>query len=251
VWFHSPHADVVAGPEYLKQYPDRGEAAHYYGCVTELDDQVGRLHKTLKSLSLFENTLIFFCSDNGPEGRRVTGRFAGTTGGFRGRKRALYEGGIRVPAFAVWPAKIEPGSTSDAICSTLDYFPTIAQVIGFEMPDDRPLDGQDILPILQGNSDRREVPLAFRFNGGTAAWVEAQYKLLVPSGELYNLEDDPQEQRNLAADEPERAQRMLAKLETFFEDVARSHSGGDYDDPDFRPTNRWRPLVTVKRSSAK
>ena len=68
VWFHAPHEDIEAGPDYLKMYEGHGEAAHFYGCITELDEQVGRIYETLEKTGTADNTLIFFCSDNGPEG---------------------------------------------------------------------------------------------------------------------------------------------------------------------------------------
>lgn len=91
VWFHAPHEDVQAGPEYLRKYAGHGEAAHFHGCITEMDEQVGRITRMLNKANVADNTLIFFCSDNGPEGKHASGRRAGTTGGLRGRKRALYD----------------------------------------------------------------------------------------------------------------------------------------------------------------
>ena len=242
VWFHAPHADVVAGPDYLDMYKEHGEAAHYYGCVTEMDEQVGRIHATLEELDVFGETLIFFCSDNGPEGRRPQGRFAGITGGLRGRKRALYEGGVRVPAFVVWPGVVRANESTTRICSTLDYFPTIAGLVGYEMPDPRPLDGEDILPVLQGDNRPRRTPIPFRYASGRSAWIADGYKLVVPQYELYHLERDPTESTDLSADDPDRVARMKSALMEFFSSVENSHAGGDYGDEDFEPTNEWRPL---------
>lgn len=242
VWFHAPHAEVIAGPEYLAKYKDHGEAAHFYGCVTELDEQVGRIQRLLEELDVDQNTIIFFCSDNGPEGKEASGRFAGTTAGYRGRKRALYEGGVRVPALVVWPGKVEPNSTTDAICSTLDYFPTIQSIVGFEMPDDRPLDGESLLPVLTGETTERQGPIPFRFNGGRSAWVSNGYKLVMPQRELYDLKGDPFETKNVADSNRERVEQMEADLIRFFESVARSHAGEDYYQSTYSPTNKWKPL---------
>ena len=90
VWFHAPHEDIEAGPEYLAMYPDQGDGAHFFGCITELDEQVGRIRQTLDDLNVADNTLIFFCSDNGPEGKEPKGRRVGVTNGLRGRKRSLH-----------------------------------------------------------------------------------------------------------------------------------------------------------------
>lgn len=242
VWFHAPHEDVAAGPEYLARYKGHGDAAHFYGCITELDEQVGRIVRTLDDANVSDNTLIFFCSDNGPEGKAPGGRRAGVTDGLRGRKRALYDGGVRVPAFAVMPGQIPSGTTSDTILTTLDYFPTIQKIVGYKMPDDRPLDGQNIMPVLAGQSHERTTPIPFRYGAGVSSLVKDGYKYLLPANELYNLAADRAETRNLAATLPDRAAAMKAELITFFADVKRSHSGGDYPSSDYTPVDKWKPL---------
>ncbi len=121
VWFHEPHLPVVAGPEYTAMYPDRSKyEQHYFGCITAMDEQAGRLRTELESLGVMEDTLLAFTSDNGPEGDE---RAPGSTGGLRGRKRSLFEGGIRVPGLVAWPGRIAPGRTGFP-ASTSDYLPT-------------------------------------------------------------------------------------------------------------------------------
>jgi len=101
VWFHTPHAPVVAGPEYRAMYSAFSEEEqHYYGCITAMDEQVGRLNRLVKELGVEQDTMIWFCSDNGPEGGEElsrNGRSRGTTGGLRGRKRSLFRGRERQP----------------------------------------------------------------------------------------------------------------------------------------------------------
>lgn len=97
IWFHTPHLPCVAGPEHAALYNDLPlEERNYYGCITAMDEQIERLVNFLKRRGIYENTVIFFCSDNGPELNTP-----GTAGIFKGKKRSLYEGGIRVPAFMV------------------------------------------------------------------------------------------------------------------------------------------------------
>ena len=224
-------------------YPDAGDAAHYYGCITELDEQVGRIRATIEELGVADNTLIFFCSDNGPEGRTGTeGRRRGVTDGLRGRKRDLYDGGVRVPAFAVWPGKIQAETKNDSVLTTLDYFPTIARVVGYHMPDRRPIDGEDVLDILTGRSKARTKSIPFRYNEKQSSLVKGGYKLLLPAYELYDLSHDRPERKNLAAAMPEKARAMKAELVTFFESVKNSHSGSDYNDPSFKAVDPWQPL---------
>jgi len=246
VWFNAPHEPIKAGPDYLKMYEGYGEAAHYYGCITEMDEQIGRIRKSLREWGIAKNTLIFFCSDNGPEGKAPKGRKAGTTAGLRGRKRSLYEGGVRVPALVEWPGKLVPGSVIDVPCSTLDYFPTIQKMVGYQLPDDRPIDGQDIMPIITGQVNKREKAIPFRAKGG-AAIVKNGFKLLLPKGELYNLSNDWSEERNVAAEYPEQVTRMTRELMGYLESMKKSHAGADYNDPSFKPVNEWNAFRQGKK----
>lgn len=243
VWFHAPHEAVIAGPEYLKMYEGHGAAAHYYGSITELDDQVGRIVKTLDKAKQLENTIILFCSDNGPEGVVQKGIRAGTTNGLRGRKRALYEGGVRVPAFAVWPNHIKKGTCSKAALSTLDFFPTIQEIVKYQMPDNRPIDGENILPIFTKKTKNRSKSIPFRFSGGISSLVKGNYKLLYPFKELYNLSKDPFEEKDIAKKNLAKVAEMEKELLDVFKSVEKSQSGIDYNDPSFKPVDKWRRLV--------
>ena len=241
VWFNAPHEPIKAGPDYLAMYKGYGEAAHYFGCITELDEQVGRIRKRLKDLGVANNTLLCFCSDNGPEGKSPKGKKAGVTAGLRGRKRSLYDGGVRVPALAEWPGKIEAGSVVNTPCSTLDYFPMVANLTDYQMPDDRPIDGQDLMPILMGHTTNREKAIPFR-SRGNATIVKDQHKLVLPKGELYNLSDDWSEKNNIASGHPDRVKLMTAELMKYLDSMQKSHAGEDYNDPSFKPLDEWNSL---------
>ncbi len=133
IWFHTPHKPVVVGPKYRTVYSSYSEGEqHYYGCITAMDEQIGRLRAKLKELGVDENTMIWFCSDNGPEGRKLEGTSRGSAGPFRGRKRDLLEGGVRVPALLVWPEKVKKHSKIHMPCVTSDYFPTIIDILGID-----------------------------------------------------------------------------------------------------------------------
>jgi arylsulfatase A-like enzyme len=246
VWFHAPHEDIEAGPDYLKMYEGHGEAAHYYGCITELDEQVGRIRQTLDRLGVADSTLIFFCSDNGPEGKEPKGRRQGVTNGLRGRKRSVYDGGVRVPALAFWPGKLKAGTVIDTPLSTLDYFPTVATLIGYDMPDARPIDGQDVMPILVGETDHRDKAIPFRFNN-YATLVKDHYKFVLPQGELYDLSKDWSEESNVAPTHPARVIRMTSELRESLASMKRSHSGADYNDPSYKPVGKWNAFGEGKR----
>jgi arylsulfatase A-like enzyme len=242
VWFHAPHEAIEAGPEYLKMYEDQGDGAHYYGCITELDEQVGRIRNTLDRLNVADNTLLFFCSDNGPEGPAPKGKRQGVTKDLRGRKRSLYDGGVRVPALACWPGKLKPGTEINVPLSTLDYFPTIQALTGYQMPDPRPIDGQDIWPVLTGRTDTRTKAIPF-IRGDEITLVKDRFKLVLPKGELYDLSKDWSEKRNIAAAHPEKVTLMSREVDGILASMKASHAGGDYKDPAYKPIGKWKNLL--------
>lgn len=231
IWFHTPHLPVVAGPRYRAMY-DKYDLHHanYYGCITAMDEQVGRLRAELKQLNVAEDTLLWFGSDNGPEGNANS---PGSAGPFRGRKRDLLEGGIRVPALVEWPSKVQPGSVTDFPIVTSDYLPTILAATGISLPADRPLDGINLLPVLEGKLKTRLQPIGFQFQK-QAAWMTQQYKFLRTQKknkmqyQLFDLIADPGETTDISADHPELVKTYQTDLEDWIKSCANSNSGNDY-----------------------
>ncbi len=250
IWFHAPHGPVVAGPEFRRMYADRDEGEqHFYGSITALDVQVGRVREELRALGVADNTLLWFASDNGPEGDTGDeGTYRGSAGPFRGRKRSLWEGGIHVPGLLEWPARIKPGSTTAVACSTLDYFPTILDVLGFRA-DGRPepIDGISLVPLFEGRMRERPVPIPFETLGGAGtrvsrgsprvALVDNRYKLLTDfdasgAGDLlFDLIADRGETTNIAVQHADVVREMKARLVAFRESCKRSLAGHDYIEP--------------------
>jgi arylsulfatase A-like enzyme len=119
VWFHTPHNPVLAGPEYRNLYEHFDEnKQHYYGAITAMDEQIGRLRKEVRRLNIEQNTIVFFTSDNGPAtpdeaAGNVAQRLKGTAGPSRGSKFSLYEGGVRVPSLVEWPSLIKKHHKTD------------------------------------------------------------------------------------------------------------------------------------------
>jgi len=233
VWFHTPHLPVLTGDEYRKIYSGLSEdQQHYYGVLTALDEQVGRLRKKLQDLGVAENTILFYTSDNGPEGRSAKGRTQGLTNGLRGRKRSLYEGGIRVPGIVEWPNTIKAGTKVKTPGFTSDYFPTIARLVGLDLNENkRPYDGEDLLPYIMGEKKQRDLPLAFEYLA-QAALMDNEYKVYSKdkgeSFELYNILEDPAEKYNLAEEQPERLKQMAEYWRKWKKSQQNSAKGNDY-----------------------
>ncbi len=188
--------------------------------VTYLDTQVGKLLATLDELGLKDNTLVFFTSDNGPHKESANDpNFFHSSGAVRGTKRDLYDGGIRVPLLVRWPGKVKPG-VADHIAYHGDIVATLADVVGFKAPQG--LDSLSFEPTLRGHtSDQNQHEfLYWEFYEGAGAravrygqWKGVRPKWHAPL-ELYDVVADPKEQRNLAADHPELAQKIEAFMQS-------------------------------------
>ncbi|MSU50860.1 MAG: arylsulfatase [Opitutus sp.] len=203
---------------------------NYAAMVALLDRDVGRLLALLKELSLDENTLVFFTSDNGAEVSYFKERHAGTNvvpdyiralrshGALRGYKRDLYEGGIRVPLLARWPGKVKPG-VSDHVCAFWDVLPTLAELTAPPLPADP--DGISFLPTLLGQGPQRAHPhLYWEFHeGGFAQAVRFGDWKAVRRGpqeavELYDLKTDASETKDLSAAHPAEVRRAAALMQS-------------------------------------
>jgi len=233
IWFHAPHAPVVAGPQYRAMYADRSEdEQHYYGCITAMDEQIGRLREELEKLGVADQTLLWFCSDNGPDGDGLRGRPRGSAGPFRGRKRSLFEGGVRVPGLLVWPEKIAKPRAVEVPCSTSDYYPTVLDALGFAMKGQpEPIDGVSLMPLIEGRMESRPIPIGFQFQKQVSL-IDNRYKIISEDrGEtwmLYDLIEDPGERFDLAAQKPEILNEMRELFDNWRQSCGRSLAGEDY-----------------------
>jgi arylsulfatase A-like enzyme len=189
--------------------------------ITRLDRDVGRLFERLKALGLDEKTLVLFSSDNGPH--REGGNnpdFNDSNGPLRGIKRDLYEGGIRVPTIARWPGKVPAGTTSDFAGAFWDVLPTLAELAGAGGKVPTGLDGVSFVPTLRGNRDRQKqhdyLYWVFYERGGAEAVRQGKWKAVEqPLGtpvQLYNLEEDLGEQKDVAGQHPERVEKLRAVM---------------------------------------
>ena len=193
--------------------------------ISRLDRDIGQLLQKLKDLQVDDNTAVFFTSDNGPhkEGG-ADPKFFGSSGGQRGYKRDLYEGGIRVPMIVRWPARIKPGQVSDFAWANWDFLPTAADIAMTQSPTN--IDGISVYPLLTGQTQtnrheyfywefhERGFQQAVRMDNWKAVRPQAREKL-----ELYDLKTDAAEKNNVAEKNPE----VVAKLEKIFQ-TARAES---------------------------
>jgi arylsulfatase A len=243
-----PHAELFAPEKYIEKYRgkflpekqyegvDDGERlklgpygsqpeshAAFAAMINYLDDQVGEIISKLEELGIEKNTIIMFSSDNGPhlEGGADPDYFD-SNGIYKGYKRDLYEGGIRVPMIVRWPGKVKAGSQSDHISAFWDVMPTIAEIIDVKPPNE--MDGISFLPTLQSDEQEKHDHLYWEFHerGGRQALRKGDWKLVIYDvfkdgeikPELYNIKNDPGEENNLASEYPERVEELMGILKT-------------------------------------
>ena len=155
VWFGSPHGPHRAIEADRARYADQQKNfQHFYGEITGMDRAFGKLRKELGNLGIRENTILWYCSDNGGLPK------VGTTGG-RGNKGQVYEGGLRVPAILEWPARIAKPRTTDVPCNTSDIYPTLLDIAGVRMDNQPPLDGISLVRLINGRMKTRPKPMGF------------------------------------------------------------------------------------------
>ncbi|MDG3002940.1 sulfatase-like hydrolase/transferase [Paludisphaera mucosa] len=210
--------------------PDQALSAAYAGMVTRLDANVGRLVDRIESLGLSNDTLVVFASDNGATfeaGNLGVSSAVDSNRPFRGQKRTLWEGGIRIPAFARWPGRIPAGGVSQEVTGLIDLLPTFAAAAGAAVDPSWRVDGLNVLPAWLG---RGEVPgrtLFWEWRDEGAEQVAAMrgdFKLVVTRGgkpELYHVASDPAERRDVAAEHPELAGGIKKDLDAWL------RTGGD------------------------
>lgn len=257
--FNAPHTPLEVPPDKYAKYkgmnlkaedfagPGRPIAGNFdpdvtakiYGMVENIDDNVGRLLAALDQLKLTERTVVIFMTDNGPQQPRYNA-------GMPRLKGTVHEGGIRAPLFVRWPGVFQP-HTVDRIAAHIDVMPTLLEVTGVAKPAALKFDGVSLGPLLKGEgSGWPDRTLFFQWHRGDApelhrafAARSQRYKVIQPLGngenklppifgfELYDMANDPLQQRNLAAEQPEIVTRMTNQYEDWFKSVT---SGRDYAD---------------------
>ncbi len=216
-----PHTPLFASQDF------RGKSRRglYGDVVEELDWSVGQVLDAIRSTGIEKNTFVFFSSDNGPW--LIMGETGGSAGLLREGKGSTWEGGMRVPGIAWWPGKVPAGKVCREVAGTMDLFTTSAHLAGADIPNDRPIDGLDIRPLLtESGPVARKIFCFYRGSDLYAARVgkwKAHFITQPAYGkdgpvkhdppELYDLENDPGESRNLAAAHPEAIATILTAVD--------------------------------------
>lgn len=248
--FNAPHTPLQVPEKYYQMYQDidprsgfqddmpfpemnekdMEDARKVYAMVTNIDDNVGRVINKLEALDIDDNTVVIFLTDNGPQQRRYVA-------GMRGRKSDVYRGGVRVPLFIKHPLINNPVDEVQITAAHIDMLPTLAALSRSGIPSDRKIDGQNLLPLMQGQAvaweDRslffnwtRKYPEKYR----NVALQKGQYKLVGNTGydsevtdfELFDLTRDPYELNNIVQDNLKIAQGLKTSLDNLFEELINS-----------------------------
>ncbi|MCP4611057.1 MAG: arylsulfatase [Planctomycetes bacterium] len=220
---NAPHGPYNVADKYSKPYRDKGlqkNQANFYGMVTNIDENMGRLMSRLKELGLDKNTILIFMTDNGTS--------AGHSGGMRGKKGSEYEGGHRVPCFIRWPnGDLTGGIDVDRLTAHIDLLPTLIELCGLKRPRGVKFDGDSIVQLLRRNdrnwperilitdSQRIEHPEKWR----KSAVMTDKWRL-INGKELYDIKADPQQKSDIADRNPQAVSKLRKAYEDWWEDVS-------------------------------
>ncbi len=267
-------ADSALIDKYLKKEKVKGYPCNaiYAAMVESVDKSVGRVLDKLDELGLSENTIVLFFSDNGGLVRRFDNiplltkskqhlyqddsllYIASSNAPLRGEKGTVYEGGIREPFIVRWPGKIAPGQISEALMSSVDFYPTFLSLAGGQLPEGQVLDGKNIMPEILGNNDEPERSLFWHYpvyhhDVPRSVIRKGDWKLIENlvdgSFELFNIKKDISEENNLAGSNPEIVDELKAELKAWQTDCGAELP---VKNPDFNAEKRgmWQPHPDTK-----
>jgi arylsulfatase A-like enzyme len=253
----APHGPLNVPPQYVEPYKQMGlddREAHKFGMISNIDENMGRLTSFLERLNLEENTILIFLTDNGSSSSTRGGVF---NAGMRGGKGSVYDGGHRVPFFIRFPAAgILGGKDLDYLTDHIDVFPTLIDLCGLEKSEDIKLDGRSMAGLLRGSSTiwpERSLfvhrwygpfPTKWGAEGKMGVAMQGKWRL-VNNTELYNIQEDPSQQNNIADNHPDIVVKLRQAYDTWWEDVSQDfkHShiiiGSDLENPSKMTAFDW------------
>ncbi|MEZ6065475.1 MAG: arylsulfatase [Planctomycetaceae bacterium] len=234
---NAPHGPYNVADEYADPYRQQGvprDMAKFYGMITNIDENVGRLLVTLDQRGLTNDTIVIFMTDNGTAagvaGRRESSDgWQGFNAGMRGQKGSQYDGGHRVPCFIRWPdGQLSGGRDIDVLAAHVDLLPTLAELCGLNFQPDRPLDGRSLVPVLRRTSRRRLVGPTLFVHSQRIEFVQkwrnsavmTQQWRLVDGKQLYDMSSDPGQQQDIAGQHPDVVKRLTAAYEGWWESLS-------------------------------
>jgi uncharacterized sulfatase len=257
---HTVHIKLEAPQELVEKYEKKPKPASgvnhpvYAAMVEHLDTSIGRIMKKLDDLDLADRTMVIFFSDNGGlyqayGGYRGKRESVMSNAPLRDEKGTLYEGGIRVPLIVRWPGVIRPGATCNVPATSVDFYPMFLDILGAKGPANQPLDGESLLPLLEqtGTLDRDAIYWHYphyHHSRPAGAIREGKWKLIefFEDGklELYDLNKDIGETKNLADERPRKAAQLQKKLARWRKSVKAKMPTPN---PDYDPAraDEWKP----------
>lgn len=216
--FNIPHSPFQVPDRFYERFKDspiqmlfqnpaleeQGKTRCVLAMTENIDWNVGRILAKLDELHLADNTIVLYFSDNGPNSWRWNG-------GMKGRKGSVDEGGVRVPCLVRWPGNIKPGTRIGQIAGAIDLMPTLTAMAGVSIVGDKPLDGTDLRPLLRGATERWPERMIFSHQNGKVSVRTPQYRLDA-AGLLYDMIQDPGQERDIAREQPEVTARLATAV---------------------------------------
>lgn len=229
---NAPHSPLLAPKSYTAPYQalegKKIQSADFYGMITNIDDNFGKLHQFLEEKGLADNTILIFMTDNGTQFGYDHEKQLGHNKGFRGNKSDKLEGGHRVPFFIRWPnAKIQGGKDINELTSHVDLFPTLAGLCKVDIPTGAKLDGIDFSPLLLKRAKKLGQRSQFIHHRQdwrqphdvrNTCFMKGNWRL-INGNELYDISKDPLQEKNIASKHPEIVEQLLSDNQAFLATV--------------------------------
>lgn len=273
--FNAPHTPLQVPDEYYQKYKDldptegfgadgkpfypmnesqKEDARKVYAMVENIDDNLKKLFSKLKELEIEDNTIVIFLTDNGPQQQRYVA-------GLLGLKGNVFQGGVRAPLLIHYPEKSSENRKIDALTAHLDIFPTLAEIVGINLPTDRKIDGKSLASLLNGDSEGFEDRSYFAYwnrkfpelynnisiqNSGWKLVGKTDYNASIEDFELYNLKEDPFELTNLIPQNSSKGLELKEEMDSYYQELIqeeniknppRIHVGDDAENPVFLNRN--------------